>query len=139
MEMLCKPHLIKWLFYISAFYDGVLGAVFLFCPSFPFHYFNVPLPNHVGYVQFPAAILLIFALIFYKIGTNPLKHKDLIKYGILLKVSYCFLTASYWIAGTLPGMWKPFTICDAVMGILYGLSYCSLQSTEQANTDYVDI
>ena len=64
-------------------------------------------------------LLLIFAMIFYQIAREPLQKKDLIIYGILLKASYCSVTIVYWLQGTLPDIWKPFTICDAIMGILY--------------------
>jgi len=107
------------LFYISALYDGLLGLAFLLAPGQIFDYFHVPPPNHMGYVQFAALLLLIFAVMFYQIARDPLKNKDLIIYGILLKISYCSVTTVYWLQGTLPGMWKPFTICDAIMGVLY--------------------
>lgn len=121
---------ISVLFYLSAAYDGVLGILFLFAPLAAFHWFDVPPPNHLGYVQFPAMLLLIFAIMFLVIAKNPQANRELIQYGILLKLSYCSITALYWFKGELPAMWQPFTICDLIMGALYFLAYFSLQKDD---------
>jgi hypothetical protein len=116
----------KWipiLFALAAAYDGVLGLLFLTLPGYPFQLFDVTPPNHVGYVQFPAALLLIFALMFTKIALNPTRHRDLMLYGILLKVAYCAVSGWHWSSAGIPGMWKPFTFIDLVMGILFIWAY----------------
>lgn len=77
------------LFVIAALYDGFLGLAFLFAGPQLFDLFNVTPPNHFGYVQFPAAILIIFALMFLAVALKPVQNRNLIPYGILLKVSYC--------------------------------------------------
>ena len=124
--------LISPLFYLSAAYDGILGLLFLFAPLKVFELFQVPPPNHIGYVQFPALLLIIFGMMFFVIAKDPSKYRDLIIYGIMLKLSYCCLTALYWAQGTLPDMWKPFTVCDAVMCVLYILCYKCLSQKEQS-------
>ena len=53
--------LVKGLFLVAAIYDGVLGILFLFKPGLAFELFEVVPPNHFGYVQFSAILLLIFA------------------------------------------------------------------------------
>jgi hypothetical protein len=117
---------IPWLFWITALYDGILGLIFIIAPDYPFKLFNVTPPNHMGYVQFPAALLLIFALIFLNIARDPVANRGLIIYGILLKAAYCSVSGWYWIATGLPGMWKPFTAADLVMGVLFILAYRKL-------------
>ena len=42
----------------------MLGLVFLLSPGWVFHAFAVTPPNHMGYVQFPAALLIVFAIMF---------------------------------------------------------------------------
>jgi hypothetical protein len=42
---------IKALFIVSAIYDGLLGAAFLFASGSLFQWFGVTPPNHPGYVQ----------------------------------------------------------------------------------------
>jgi hypothetical protein len=77
------------LFLNAALYDGVFGAVFLIAPGLVFEWVNVTPPNHWAYVQFPAALLIIFGLMFAAIARNPVGNRNLIIYGFLLKVSYC--------------------------------------------------
>lgn len=121
---------IVWLFVIAALYDGVLGLLFLAAPGWPFDQFNVPRPNHLGYVQFPAALLLIFGLIFAAIARNPVANRHLIVYGILLKIAYCSVAGWHWIATDIPIIWKPFVVIDAVMGVLFVWAYMVLGSVK---------
>jgi hypothetical protein len=119
----------KWIspvFWIAAVYDGVLGLLFLTAPSWLFARLNVPPPNHVAYVQFPAALLLIFALIFVHIARDSIAHRGQIVYGILLKAAYCGLAFYYWITTDIPWIWKPFAWIDLVMGVLFVIAYYSL-------------
>ena len=120
----------KWvspLFVVAALYDGILGVVFLMAPGYPFQRFGVTPPNHMGYVQFPAAVLLIFAILFAQIARNPDGNRNLIPYGILLKVAYCGVAGGYWLTSVLPAMWKPFVIADLVMGALFYVAFASVR------------
>ncbi len=117
---------VRVLFAIAAAYDGVLGLTFLLVPNYPFEFFQVAPPNHLGYVQFPAALLLIFALMFLAIARDPVGRRDLIPYGFLLKAAYCGLAFSYWLAQDIPGMWKPFAVIDIVMAALFAWAYVAL-------------
>lgn len=119
-----NANLLSFLFYFSAAYDGLLGLAFLTCPDYIFNTFSVPPPNHFGYVQFPAALLIIFACMFYKIASDFEANKGLIIYGIMLKIAYCGVSGYYWALGTLPQMWQPFVVLDALMGAAYIWAYC---------------
>ena len=103
---------IKALFVVSALYDGLLGAIFLLAGNSLFQRLGVPPPNHPGYVQFPAALLIVFAIMFLVIAVDPVKNRNLIPYGFLLKVSYCSVILFHWLTTGLPDMWKPFCIYD---------------------------
>jgi hypothetical protein len=120
------PKWISPLFWIAAAYDGVLGLLFLAAPGSVFERFNVPPPNHMAYVQFPAALLIIFALIFVAIARDPLANRSQMIYGILLKVAYFTISAYYWLATDIPIIWKPFVFCDLLMGILFIAAYLSV-------------
>jgi len=120
---------ISALFGVAAAYDGILGVLFLFAADYVFQFFRVTPPNHLGYVQFPAALLLIFALMFLRIAGNPIRHRDLVPYGILLKVAYCAVSGWHWLAGGIPGMWKPFAVIDLLMGLAFIWAYATLRST----------
>ncbi len=114
------------LFVVAALYDGLLGAVFLVAPGWVYEQAQVTPPNHWGYVQFPAALLVIFACMFVAVAINPIANRNLIIYGILLKVSYCGLTFWYWFSAGIPGLWKPFAIIDFIMAVLFLLTYREL-------------
>jgi hypothetical protein len=119
----------KWiplLFAVASLYDGLLGVSFLAAPLYLFELFKVPPPNHVGYVQFSAALLLIFALMFIQIARDPITNRRLIAYGILLKVAYCSVVGGHWLAAGIPGMWKPFVMIDLAMGLLFAWAYLVL-------------
>ncbi len=118
--------LIVLLFAVAALYDGILGLTFLAAPGWPFDQFDVTPPNHMGYVQFPAALLLIFGVMFAAIARNPVANRGLILYGILLKVAYCSVTGSHWLATDIPVIWKPFVLIDLVMLVLFVWAYVSL-------------
>jgi hypothetical protein len=126
--MMNIPKWIPALFWIAAAYDGVLGVVFLFNPGWVFRAFEVTPPNHMGYVQFPAALLIIFAVMFAAIARAPLAQRGLILYGVLLKAAYCGVTSFHWITAGLPGMWKPFVWIDLAMGVLFLWAYSVLRS-----------
>jgi hypothetical protein len=111
--------LISILFLVAALYDGLLGIGFLFGADAIFRWCGVMQPNHLGYVQFPAALLIIFAVMFLKIARNPIDHKNLIHYGILLKLSYCGVAFYHWITAGIPFMWKPFAIIDLIFLSLF--------------------
>jgi len=130
-----NPLWIVLLFAIAAAYDGVLGFGFLAAPDYPFKVFHVTPPNHMGYVQFPAALLLIFALMFVAIAIDPAKNRNLIIYGILLKVAYCGVTLAHWLTTDIPDMWKPFTIVDLVMGLLFIWAYAALSSATSSASE----
>ena len=111
--------LVSILFTVAGLYDGILGAAFLVAPAALFERFGVTPPNHFGYVQFPAALLVVFAIMFFAVAVKPRANWNLIPYGILLKASYCTLVFGYWFTQGLPDMWKPFAIADVVFAALF--------------------
>jgi uncharacterized membrane protein YfcA len=110
---------IKLLFWLAGLYDGILGAAFLIAPAAVFDYFRITPPNHFGYVQFPGALLIIFALMFFAVAAAPRRNRNLVPYGILLKVAYCGVVVGYWFGQGIPDMWKLFAVCDAVFALLF--------------------
>jgi hypothetical protein len=134
-----KKPVIVLLFAVAALYDGFLGFIFLFSAEALFEGFQVTPPNHFGYVHFPAALLLVFALMHLAISRNPQGNRNLIPYGMLLKVSYCSVTGYHWLTSGLPAMWKPFIFYDLGFLVLFAWAYFSLgtsnQLTESTNTE----
>lgn len=119
------------LFAVAAIYDGVLGLAFLFFGPSLFEHFNVPPPNHFGYLHFGAAILLVFTIMFIKIASNPVENKNLIPFGILLKISYCGVIFYHWFTANVPNIWKPFAYLDLIFIALFFAAYVSLDKQQQ--------
>jgi len=121
-----KKPAITLLFWISAAYDGILGLAFLIAAPALFEWAGVTPPNHFGYVHFPAALLIIFALMFVAIAREPVARRHLIPYGILLKISYCSVAFYHWFTEGIPYIWKPFAWADVVFLVLFIWAYRDL-------------
>ena len=117
---------LKPFFVVSGLYDGILGIVFLLFWAAVYQHFGVTPPNHPAYVQFPALLLLIFAAMFFRIARDPLANRDLILYGIALKVAYSGTAFWYYFAEGIPAMWLPFAWTDLVFLVLFIVAWKSL-------------
>ena len=117
------------LFTVAALYEGLLGASFLFGSGALFKWYGVTPPNHAGYVQFPAALLIVFSLMFMAVARNPYGNRNLIPYGILLKASYCGVIAYHWLTNGIPLMWKPFFILDLAFLITFTWAWTATRNT----------
>lgn len=126
-----KNRWISLLFAIAALYDGFLGVLFVVAAPWVFQTLGVTPPNHYGYIQFPALLLLVFALMFLAIARAPGRNRGFIPYGMLLKASYCLVVFGHWIATDIPGMWKPFAIADLGFLVLFGWAYVALRPKHQ--------
>jgi hypothetical protein len=123
------------LFGLAAVYDLVLGVAFLAVPRLVFERCAVTPPNHLGYVQFPAALLIVFAIMFVAIAADPVARRGLIPYGCGLKVAYCAVSFAYWLGPNIPDMWKPFSIIDAVMLVLFVWAWVALGRAPRRGTE----
>jgi len=125
----------KWMkaaFGVSAIYDGLLGVVFLFAAPMIYDYFGIERPNHPGYVHFPALLLIIFALMLWRIASNPVKYRDLMPYGIGLKIAYCGVVFFHKFTTGIPDMWMPFAWLDLIFMILFFLAWTKVKGAGQA-------
>jgi hypothetical protein len=126
-----KTKTVSLLFLVAALYDGLLGLAFLVAAEWIFQAAKVTPPNHFGYVQFPGAILIVFGIMFAAIAWRPRENRNLIPYGILLKVSYCGVAGYHWLTRGIPNLWKPFAAIDLVFLVLFLLAYFSLGQPER--------
>ena len=110
---------ISVLFWIAALYDGVLGLLFLAAGPAVFERFDVTPPNHWGYVQFPALLLLVFAWLFARVALDPAGRRDLIPFGMGLKAAYCGVVFYHWALAGIPWIWQPFAILDLAFLALF--------------------
>jgi len=114
---------IRILLILSGLYDGLLGVVVVVAPSALFTAFHVTPPNHFGYVQFPALMLIIFGVMFLRAAANPVARRELIAYGIALKASYSGLVFWYQFHGGVPNLWIPWAWADLLFLVLFFLAW----------------
>ena len=126
-----KLRSISVFYIIAALYDGILGILFIVAAPKLFELAQVTPPNHFGYIHFPAALLIVFALMFCAIAKNPFKNRNLIPYGILLKLSYSATVCFYWFTSGIPHIWKPFAIIDIAFMIIFLVTYSILDNRQQ--------
>jgi len=118
---------VRALFAVAGLYDGLLGLGFLFAGPQLFSRMGVPAPNHWGYVHFPALLLIVFAVAFFAIARDPLANRNLIPFGVLLKISYCAIVFYYWLLGGVPSIWKPFAFIDLLFLVLFLWAYRAMR------------
>jgi len=99
---------------IAALYDFILGVLFLFWFKPIYAHFGVTLPNHDGYVQFAAALVATFGVGFWFVAQKPDRNRDIIKMGILLKLSYSATALFHFFFGSIPAIWVPFAWLDLI-------------------------
>lgn len=114
---------IQALLAVCGVYDGVIGLCFLLVPVMLYRTAGITMPNHMGYVRFPALLLLIFAAMFFRAAADPVGRRDVIVYGMALKVSYFSLVFWYQLRGGLPALWIPFAYADVVFFLLFLLAW----------------
>ncbi len=115
---------IRTVFWTAALYDGLLGLAFLFAHAPLYDAFGVQPPNHAAYVQFPALLLVIFSIMFVRIALDPVPRRELMIYGVLLKLCYTGLVAVYWMTSAIPDMWKPMAGLDLIWAVLFVIAFC---------------
>ena len=110
---------IKLLLLVCGIYDLLLGAVVAIAPAAFFRIAGVTPPNHYGYVQFPALLLIIFGAMFLRAAADPVRRRDVIVYGMALKASYSGLVFWYELHGGVPALWIPWAWADLAFLLLF--------------------
>jgi hypothetical protein len=119
---------VRLLYFVAAAYDGLIGLVFLLDAPEVFRRAEITPPNHWGYVHFGAGVLVIFGYMFLRIALDPVENRNLITYGILLKI--CFVGTVAWHAfhGGIPPLWIRFAWADTAFAFLFIWSMWALRS-----------
>ncbi|MBI1902650.1 MAG: hypothetical protein HYS13_16240 [Planctomycetia bacterium] len=117
---------VRLLFGVAGAYDFLIGLTFLGFGPRLFDSAGVPQPNHWGYIQFGALLLCIFGVMFCAVAARPEANRNLIPYGVLLKVSYVGLVGCYWATSGVPTLFIPFLFIDAAMLVLFVLAWQAL-------------
>jgi hypothetical protein len=114
---------VRLVFAIAGLYDFAIGLAFLFFGERIFEAAGVPPPNHWGYIQFGSLLLVVFGTMFFAVARDPVANRNLMPYGMLLKLSYTGLVVYYWVTTDCPLLFKPFAIIDGAMFVLFLLAY----------------
>jgi len=126
------PKWIRPLFVVAAAYDILLGLIFLLAFRQIYAAFGVTLPNHDAYVLFGAALVAVFGIGFYFVSRDPERNRDIIKLGVLLKLSYAGIVLAYHFRHQIPAMWVPFAYIDLVFMIAFLLALRALPAARAA-------
>jgi hypothetical protein len=118
-----KTNWIRPFFVVAGLYDAILGLAFLLFARQLYEVFGVTPPNHYGYVQFPALLLLVFAAMFFRIAADPVRWRVMMPYGMGLKVAYCGTVFWYGATTGIPTMWLPWAWADLVFLILFVVAW----------------
>jgi len=70
---------------------------------------------------------MVFAAMFVAVAAHPVRNRNLIPYGMLLKVSYCGVVMFHWLTAGLPDIWKPFCIVDFIFLILFAWAWTTIR------------
>jgi hypothetical protein len=110
---------IKGLFAVAGIYDGLLGAAFLFRGAAIFRFAGVTPPNHIGYLQFPALLLIIFGVMFLRVAADPIRRREWMLFGVALKASYCGVVFWHELHGGIPMLFLPWAWADVAFLVLF--------------------
>jgi len=121
---------IKPLFVVAGIYEVLLGVAFLFFSGEVFARAGVPLPNHMGYLHFPALLLLLFGVLFFRIAGDPRGRRELIPYGMGLKAAYCLTVFYHLLREGIPTLWVPWAWADLVFLLLFFAAWRSVSSPD---------
>jgi small multidrug resistance pump len=108
---------------VAAVYDLVLGAAYFLAYKLLYAQFGVELPNHAGYVHLCAALIFIFGVGFWLAARDPVRNRDLIKLGALMKIAFAGVVFGHLIFASVPAMYVPFATLDLVflVGLVWAL------------------
>ena len=104
---------------LAAAYDGLLGLAFLVAGPQIFDLLHITPPNHWGYVHFSAGLLVIFGYMFLTIARQPVENRNLVIFGVLLKVCYVLTVVWHSYQGYVPPIWKYFAVADVIFAFLF--------------------
>lgn len=123
---------VRILYAVGGLYDGLLGLAFVVAGPQIFELAKITPPNHWGYVHFAAGILVIFGFMFVMIALHPIENRNLVVYGLLLKVCYVSTTVWHTIHGGIPPMWNYFAVADTIFFALFLWSMIPLERAAAA-------
>ncbi|MGO9338559.1 MAG: hypothetical protein ACLPY1_13745 [Terracidiphilus sp.] len=84
-----------------------------------FQFAGVTPPNHIGYIQFPALLLILFGIMFLSIARDPSGRREWIPFGMGLKFAYFGVVFWHELHGGVPMLWIPWAWADLAFFFLF--------------------
>lgn len=114
-----KDLFFRGLFLIAAFYDFILGILFLFFYRPVYAYFAITLPDYPMYLQMAAAFVIAMGVGYYFIYRNLYRNVDLVKLGIVYKAVYSGLTSYFFFTNRAHITFLWFAVIDALFALVF--------------------
>jgi hypothetical protein len=117
---------IRLIFVIAAVFDFLFVLGILVAGATILQWAGISVPDHWGPIQFGSLLLMIFGLMFAAVAFDPVSQRNLIRYGLLMKLNFCGLVAYYWMTSEVPILFRICAIADAILYVLFLVSYLKL-------------
>ena len=109
----------RGLFLVAAVYDLILGFFFFFFYKPVYTYFNITLPVYPMYLQMAAAFVFAMGVGYYFVYRNLYRNIDLVKLGVVYKLTYAGLTSYFYFVGLANITFFWFAMIDATFLALF--------------------
>lgn len=115
------------LFSIAAFFNFVVGAVFLFAMSQFGEIIGMrPVPSDPLLIHFGSVLVITFGWGYLQIAADPVTNRPIIKLGIIGKLAVVLAGFSDWFLGNTNAAFPLILIADFVFVFLF-LNYLKLR------------
>lgn len=89
-------------FLVGAFYDGILGLLFLVAAGPILRALGVPVPDNLVYLHLAAGLIALMGLLQYYVWRDMERNVDIIRVLVAFKAFYVLLAVVAWLRGDLP-------------------------------------
>ena len=110
----------RWVFAAVGVYDVVLGVAFFAFYEQLFDLLEIPLPDTAAYIHLSAALIAVQGVSYLLAARRPIRNVDIIRVGVLYKLTYAALALYYALIGEAPHvlfLW--FGVVDAITVALF--------------------
>lgn len=110
----------KGLFLTAAFYDFILGILFLFFYKPFFNALSISLPPNPSYLSLSAAFVFVIGIAYFIIYKDINTNRGLVVVGTIFKFAYVAVGLFYLAIHMVPHMvFILLALFDAIFGILF--------------------
>ena len=123
----------KSLFVVAAWYDLILGVVFLLFYGAVYSALGIALPETAAYLQLAAAFVIVQGIGYLFVAQNMDRNVDIVKMGAIYKAAYSAVSLYHFSQGTLPhGVFALFAVLDLVFLVFFIMFLMDSRAVKQA-------